>query len=66
MRIALAEKITLGGTSFYDVPVMVHDYGGLPLGKWYLPNGVIGSELLPGGVWRIDLSNHLLKMSANV
>ena len=33
MRIALAEKITLGGTSFYDVPVMVHDYGGLPLGN---------------------------------
>ena len=65
MRIALAEKITLGGTSFYDVPVMVHDYGSVPLGKCYLPNGVIGSELLPGGVWRIDLSNQSLKISAN-
>ena len=66
MKIALAEKITLGGISFYDVPVMVHDYGSVPLGKCYLPNGVIGSELLPGGVWRIDLSNHSLKMSANI
>ena len=36
--------------------------GSVPLEKCYLPNGVIGSELLPGGVWRIDLSNHSLKI----
>lgn len=66
MKIAIASSITIGTTIFYDVPVMVHDYSKVPLGKCYIPNGVLGSELLPGSAWRLDMPNRLLKIASNI
>ena len=66
MKIAVADSISLGGTVFFDVPVMVYDYSSIPLGPCYLPNGVLGSELLPGGVWRMDMTDASLQIAANV
>jgi len=66
MKIAMADSIMLGGTVFYDVPVMVHDFASMPLGKCYLSDGVLGSELLPGSAWRLDLSNASLKIASSI
>lgn len=66
MKIVLVESITLGGTVFRDIPVLLHDYSTVPLGKWYLPNGVIGSELLPGSAWQMDASNTKIKIAASI
>lgn len=66
MKIAVADSISIGDTTFYDVPVMVHDFSGLPLAECHIPNGVIGSELLPGSVWRMDLSEATLQIASSI
>ncbi len=66
MKIAMVDSISIGGVVFQHVPVMVHDYETVPLGKCYLPNGILGSELLPGSAWQIDTSNATLKIAAAV
>ncbi len=66
MKIAVADSITFGGTVFYDVPVMVHDSASVPLSKCYISNGVLGSELLPGSAWRLDLSQASLKIASHI
>ncbi len=65
MKIALVDSIVLGDTRFQDVPVMVHDYSTVPLGKCYLPNGLLGSELLPGSAWQVDVPNAKLKIASS-
>ena len=65
MKIALVDSIMLGETRFKNVPVMVHDYSKVPLGKCYLPNGLIGSELLPGSAWEVDVPNAKLKIASS-
>lgn len=66
MKIALVESIVLGETRFRNVPVMIHDYSKVPLGKCFLPNGLLGSELLPGSAWEVDGTNARLKIASSV
>lgn len=65
MTIAIARSISIGDVTFYDVPVMVHDFASLPLGRCFIPNGVIGSELLPGSAWRLDTRAATLKIASS-
>lgn len=63
--IAIAETIRLGDVVFHDVPVLVFDFSALDQGSCFIENGVIGSEILTGSAWRIDLSRQTLSIAAN-
>lgn len=63
MDIAVAETLTLGGVTFIDVPVLIFDPSTLELGPCVFDGGVIGSEIFPGSVWRIDTESRTLTIS---
>ncbi|MEE2567747.1 retropepsin-like aspartic protease [Hyphobacterium marinum] len=60
MDVAIAASIELGGVRFIDVPVLVFDYSGVDPGGCIFTGGVIGSEILPGSAWRIDMQRMTL------
>lgn len=64
MDIAVAETLTLGGVTFSDVPVLIFDPSTLELGPCVFDGGVIGSEIFPGSVWRIDTENRTLTIAS--
>ncbi len=64
MDLAIVGRLDLGGVTFLDVPVMVHDYSAVEMGACMLQGGVIGSEILPGSIWHIDPERSELKISA--
>lgn len=64
MDVAVAETLTLGGVTFTDVPVLIFDPSTLELGPCVFDGGVIGSEIFPGSVWRIDSENRSLTIAA--
>jgi len=57
MDVALAETISLGGVTFRNVPVLIHDFAGVPLADCFFEAGLIGSEVLKGSAWRLDLAS---------
>lgn len=63
MDIARVESLTLGQTTFRDVPVFIHDYASLDTGACFLDGGFIGSELFAGSAWRIDLESGRLSIA---
>ena len=63
MDIAVAETLTLGGVTFTDVPVLIFDPSTLELGPCVFDGGVIGSEIFPGSVWRIDTESRTLTIA---
>jgi predicted aspartyl protease len=63
--IAIAETIRLGDVVFHDVPVLIFDFSALDQGSCFIENGVIGSEILTGSAWRIDLSRQTLSIAAS-
>ena len=65
MDIAVVETIRLGDVVFHDVPVMVFDFSTLDQGACFMRDGVIGSEILAGSAWRLDLSRQTLTIAAN-
>ena len=64
MDFAQVGSLAVGGAVFRDVPVMIHDYSSVPLGKCFILDGVIGSAILPGSVWRIDTSKMRLQIAS--
>ncbi|MBI1233905.1 MAG: hypothetical protein GC208_05320 [Alphaproteobacteria bacterium] len=64
MDIAVAETLTLAGVTFSDVPVLIFDPSTLELGPCVFDGGVIGSEIFPGSVWRIDTENRTLTIAS--
>jgi hypothetical protein len=54
MGIAVLDTLDIGTARFEQIPVMVFDFSSLPTGRCVVDGGVIGSELLPHGVWRLD------------
>ncbi|MGB3455209.1 MAG: aspartyl protease family protein [Litorimonas sp.] len=60
MDIAIADSIDMGGTVFRDVPVMVSAFENSPMARCVLHDGVIGSEILEGSAWKIDLEAELM------
>ncbi|WP_439635875.1 aspartyl protease family protein [Oceanicaulis sp.] len=65
MDIAVLDTITLGEVVFHDVPVLVFDFNTLSQGACFMRDGVIGSEILRGSAWRIDLSRQTLSIAAD-
>ena len=65
MDVAIARSITIGDVEFRDVPVLIHDFGDLSFGSCLLDGGVIGSEILPGSAWRIDLAARRLSIATD-
>lgn len=63
MDVAVAETLTLGGVTFTNVPVLIFDPAALELGPCVFDGGVIGSEIFPGSVWRIDTETLMLTIS---
>ncbi|MEN0653703.1 MULTISPECIES: aspartyl protease family protein [Hyphobacterium] len=64
MDVAVAETLTLGGLTFSNVPVLIFDPSTLELGPCVFDGGVIGSEIFPGSVWRIDTANLSLTIAS--
>lgn len=66
MDVAVTDTIALGDITFSKAPVMVFDYSDLPLGPCLIDGGVIGSEILPGSAWQIDLQRGVLRVAETV
>ncbi|WP_271077926.1 aspartyl protease family protein [Aurantiacibacter sp. MUD61] len=64
MQFAIAETITLGGTTFHDVPVLIHDFTTVEMGSCVFDGGVIGSEIFPQSIWQFDAANSHIRISA--
>lgn len=65
MDIAVVDEIVLGGTTFRNVPVLIHDFAKVPLGNCFFDGGVLGSELFPGSAWRISLVDQTIGIAAS-
>ena len=65
MDIAVVDTIRLGDVVFHDVPVLIFDFDSLDQGACFVSGGVIGSEILKGSAWRIDLSRQTLSIAAD-
>ncbi|WP_270374259.1 aspartyl protease family protein [Marinicauda sp. Alg238-R41] len=63
MDVARVETLALGDTVFHGVPVLVFDFGSLEMGTCFMRDGVIGSEILPGSAWRIDVEQGELTLA---
>lgn len=63
MDVAVTDTIALGDITFRKAPVMVFDFSDLPLGPCLIGGGVIGSEILPGSAWQIDLQRGMLRVA---
>lgn len=64
MQMALVETIEIGDTVFHDVPVLVSDFAEAPLAACVIGDGIIGSEILDGSAWKIDLNAATLTVGA--
>jgi len=62
MDTAVVQTLTLGDLTFHQVPVLVFDFDQLFLGPCIFDGGVLGSELLPGSVWRLDTGRDQLQI----
>ena len=60
--IAILDALTLGELTIHDVPVMVHDLSRTSIGGC-LVDGVLGSEILPVGNWRIDVAAGIMTIA---
>ena len=62
MDTAVVQTLSLGDLTFHQVPVLVFDFDQLNLGTCIFDGGVLGSELLPGSVWRLDTGHGQLQI----
>ncbi|HET9032856.1 MAG TPA: aspartyl protease family protein [Dokdonella sp.] len=65
MKIAIVDRLSLGDFTFRQVPVLIHDFSGTDMGQCLIGNGLIGSEIFPASVWRIDTQAKKLSIAAN-
>ncbi len=65
MEIAIVSRLTIGDSTFFDVPVMIHDFDALDLGPCFFDGGLIGSEIFPGQAWRVDLQAQTLEIASD-
>jgi hypothetical protein len=59
-------SLTIGGSEFHKVPIMTADFSGSPSTQSFIGDGVLGSELLPLGVWQMDLRNSVLRFDTDL
>ncbi|MDA8017151.1 MAG: aspartyl protease family protein [Thermoanaerobaculia bacterium] len=57
--------LKLGGVTFHKVPMFSADFSTSETTKFFLGDGLFGSELLPLGAWQIDLQNSVLRFDTD-
>ena len=65
MEFAIVDRLVLGGVAFRRVPVLIHDFSKAGMGRCLVGNGLIGSEIFDGSVWRIDTQAKRLSIAAS-
>ena len=65
MDVAIAEEIQLGDLVLRNVPVLIHDFEGVPLGSCFFDAGLIGSEILKGSAWRFDMDASEIQVASS-
>ncbi len=63
--VAVLDALRLGDLEILDVPVFVHDLSKTSIGGC-LMDGVLGSEILPVGHWRIDVAEGVLTVASDL
>jgi hypothetical protein len=58
--------MNLGGVAFHKVPMFAADFSASETTKFFIGDGVLGSEMLPLGAWQIDLRNSVLRFNSDV
>ena len=61
-RVAVVDTISIADVTFHKVPVLVFDFSTLSLAPCLIDGGVLGSEILPGSAWRMDLEAGTLRI----
>lgn len=64
--IAVVERLTIGGLTFTNVPVLIADFSVADPGRCFFDGGVIGSEIFPGSVWHFDAEARELSVAATL
>lgn len=59
-------SMSIGGEEFRKVPMMAADFSNSPATQLFIGDGVIGSELLPLGIWQLDLKNSVLRFNTDL
>lgn len=62
-ELAILDQLTLGDTTFRNIPILIFDFSAIPLGTCIFDGGVLGSELLPESAWRIDLDRRVMEIA---
>lgn len=65
MEVAVLDRLAIGGTAFHRVPVLIFDFSALPMGRCFIDGGILGSEILPGSAWRIDVGAGRLSIAGD-
>jgi len=59
-------NLGIGDVAFQSVPMMTADFSGTEATRFFIGDGVIGSELLPLGIWQFDLKDEVLRFNTNL
>ncbi|MAI32827.1 MAG: hypothetical protein CMM07_14295 [Rhodopirellula sp.] len=59
-------RFKLGGVEFSKVPMFAADFQASEALKYFIGDGVLGSELLKLGAWQLDLKNFRFRFSQDV
>ncbi len=66
MDFAILDTLQIGTVVFHDIPVLIHDFSSLDMGACIVGPGILGSELFPGSVWRVDTEAGQLSVAASL
>lgn len=58
--------VTVGDVTFRKVPMFVAEFSGQVATRFWIGDGVLGSELLVLGAWQIDRSNSVLRFHTDI
>lgn len=64
--VAIVPSLEVGGLRFHDFPVFIYDPAdeSAATGACLLDGGVLGSDLLPGSIWQLDLEAKVLRVAS--
>jgi predicted aspartyl protease len=58
--------IKIGGMAIQKVPMMAANFSSSPVTKEFIGDGLLGSDLLPLGIWQLDLKSSVLRFNTNL
>ncbi|MEM7019660.1 MAG: aspartyl protease family protein, partial [Pseudomonadota bacterium] len=60
MDLSILDSLLIGKSEFRNIPIFIHDFSKLPLGRCVIDGGVIGSEIMPLTQWQINFEDNQL------